>query len=70
MLAFGGSGRRRAPPNNSFGRSGMSLDVIRKIEGCSAILPARSIRALDTLRIKRQLGLCGVAQKSKCNVEW
>jgi hypothetical protein len=33
-------------PNNSFDRSRISSDVIRKIEGCSQILPARSIRAL------------------------
>jgi hypothetical protein len=35
-----------AMPNNSFNRSGMSLNFIRKIECCSAILPARLIRAL------------------------
>jgi hypothetical protein len=33
---------RQPPPNNSFNRSGISLPFIRKIEGCSAILPARS----------------------------
>jgi hypothetical protein len=32
--------------NNSFNRSGNSSDVIRKIEGCSVMLPAALIRAL------------------------
>jgi hypothetical protein len=48
----------KATPNNSFNRSGISLPFIREIEGCSAILPARLIRALDTLRKNKTAEPC------------
>jgi hypothetical protein len=35
-----------APPNNSFNASGISMDVIHKVEDFSQTLPAALIRAL------------------------
>jgi hypothetical protein len=39
---------KRTKSNNSLNASGISMDVIRKIGCCSAILPAALIRALET----------------------
>ena len=46
----------------------MSLDVIRQIECCSQMLPARSIAALDTLRINKIAHAC-VMQLRKSDSE-
>jgi hypothetical protein len=53
MLAFGESGRRRAPPNNSFNPTANSVAFMR--EACFNSTSRRGglIRALDTLRIKK-----------------